>query len=349
MAQSVIVISRWSAEEPEDRHGDPESTVPPRRDRGTQRRTFEDAVIRRLGESTGASVLVVPSVYSMTDSHAGIAALKEISDDIVFASWLHPRAACWLLRARGIEGELAPSEGKTAPSARKSPGSARTIRPFNLAAFDSPETCAAELLRAAGSSASSVPGSVREIQGDVAPRWYPVLDSSACVACRQCYDFCLFGVYTLDGKDRPAVMAPDRCKPGCAACARICPEAAILFPLYETDEGIAGASGKRPAAGPIDADAFFARSGGACPVCGCACDCERWTGGPLPEGKTVCPACGCLCSATGPCACKEKSAATPKSRTAHTRSARAKTPDAASGDQPDELDGLIDALDELDF
>ena len=292
-----------------------------------ERRVFEDACIRRLAERDCASVLVVPSIYFMTDDHPGLSALKDISGDLVFASWLYPRAAYWVLRARGIEGVLAPSDAKS-PDA-----SARAIRPYHLAAFPSPEACASELLRAAASSAKS--GSLREITRGVESRWYPVVDSSACVECRQCYDFCLFGVYTLDESRRPVVTAPDRCKPGCAACARICAQAAILFPLCETDEGIAGAPGKRPAAAPIDAQAFFARSRKSCPVCGCSCDCERWAGGPLPEGKSVCPACGCLCDSSRACARAEKLPSPEQSA-------------ADSKDSRDGLDGLIDALDQLD-
>jgi len=296
-----------------------------------ERRVFEDACIRRLAERDCASVLVVPSIYFMTDDHPGLSALKDISGDLVFASWLYPRAAYWVLRARGIEGVLAPSDAKS-PDA-----SARAIRPYHLAAFPSPEACASELLRAAASSAKS--GSLREITRGVESRWYPVVDSSACVECRQCYDFCLFGVYTLDESRRPVVTAPDRCKPGCAACARICAQAAILFPLCETDEGIAGAPGKRPAAVPLDAEAFFKR-GEPCPLCGCACDCERSTDGTAPPGKKVCPACGCLCDEAGPCACKPHLIA---------RGAR-KTAQAPGEPAPprDELDDLIDELDKLD-
>jgi hypothetical protein len=327
MRQSVIVISRCEG-------GD------------VERRAFERAVIRRLGEDAGPTVLVLPSVYSMSDSHAALSALKEIPDDLVFASWLHPRASYWLLRSRGINWGQSPIiclDAKPNPPEQIIGDCPQLMHAFHLAAFPSPEACAEALLRAAGTPHPHGAPSPREIEGDAAPRWYPVLDGSACVACRQCYDFCLFGVYTLDGNGRPVVTSPDRCKPGCAACARICPEAAILFPLYEADEGIAGAPGKRPAAAPLNPEAFFARSGEPCPLCGCACDCERWTGGPRPVGKTVCPACGCICDVSRPCASKENLDARPSPG-----AARTKTPDTGAAHERDDLDGLIDALDELD-
>ena len=61
--------------------------------------------------------------------------------------------------------------------------------------------------------------------------WFPVIDFSRCVNCKQCHGFCLFGVYEVrDGKVR--VANPDKCKTNCPACARICPSAAIMFPKF---------------------------------------------------------------------------------------------------------------------
>jgi hypothetical protein len=186
-------------------------------------------------------------------------------------------------------------------------------------------------------------GSCREIAGAPVPRWYPVVDHLLCARCGQCHDFCLFGVYSLDHEDRPLVSAGDRCKPGCAACARICPEGAIMFPLYTADDGIAGAPGKRPATAPVNVEAFFARAKEPCPVCGCSCDCERATDGIAPPGKTICPACGCICDPSCLCTCKPQPASGGDKR-GKTRSA----PRASPASPRDDLDGLIDALDELD-
>jgi Pyruvate/2-oxoacid:ferredoxin oxidoreductase delta subunit len=61
--------------------------------------------------------------------------------------------------------------------------------------------------------------------------WFPVIDDSRCVSCKQCLDFCLFGVYeSTNGAVK--VVNPESCKTNCPACARICPEAAIIFPKY---------------------------------------------------------------------------------------------------------------------
>jgi hypothetical protein len=71
-------------------------------------------------------------------------------------------------------------------------------------------------------------------------RWYPVIDYSRCTNCMECIDFCLFGVYGVDGQERILVENQDNCKRGCPACSRVCPEHAIMFPEYKTP-AIAGA------------------------------------------------------------------------------------------------------------
>ena len=62
--------------------------------------------------------------------------------------------------------------------------------------------------------------------------WFPVIDYSRCKNCKQCLNFCLFGVYELDEDKKVKVVKPAACKTGCPACARVCPETAIIFPKY---------------------------------------------------------------------------------------------------------------------
>ena len=62
--------------------------------------------------------------------------------------------------------------------------------------------------------------------------WFPVIDYDRCRDCGQCLDFCLFGVYAKDAEGRVQVVNPAACKTNCPACARICPEAAIMFPKH---------------------------------------------------------------------------------------------------------------------
>ncbi len=70
--------------------------------------------------------------------------------------------------------------------------------------------------------------------------WFPVIDYDRCTNCRQCLEFCLFGVYESDADGKVKVTNPRGCKTHCPACARICPQAAIIFPKVE-DAPINGA------------------------------------------------------------------------------------------------------------
>jgi NAD-dependent dihydropyrimidine dehydrogenase PreA subunit len=71
------------------------------------------------------------------------------------------------------------------------------------------------------------------------PSWYPVIDYSRCSGCGQCTDFCLFGVYEKY-EGRVNVINPKECKNNCPACARICPQTAIIFPKYKPGGAIGG-------------------------------------------------------------------------------------------------------------
>jgi NAD-dependent dihydropyrimidine dehydrogenase PreA subunit len=73
--------------------------------------------------------------------------------------------------------------------------------------------------------------------------WYPVLDYSLCTSCQKCMNFCLFGVYTLSDEGKVIVENPENCKDLCPACARTCPQGAIVFPKHH-DSPIDGGEGE---------------------------------------------------------------------------------------------------------
>ncbi len=191
------------------------------------RRAFEDAFVAALRER-GAPVLIVPHVYYLTSAHPAVGGLREADGRIVMVSWLHPRPAFWTLYELGVRADC------------------ECRRPLCLAmgAFRTAESCAESLFEAAGLSpapAGAKEALVTEIKVPVESRWYPVIDYDRCSGCRKCFDFCLFEVYSFaDGTLR--VVNPDHCKPGCPACARICPAGAIMFP-HCPDEAVAGAPG----------------------------------------------------------------------------------------------------------
>ncbi|MBI2194377.1 MAG: ferredoxin family protein [Planctomycetes bacterium] len=108
----------------------------------------------------------------------------------------------------------------------------------------------------AASRGNGRPGSEQLLATPARRRWYPVIDFSRCTNCMECIDFCLFGVYGVDAKDRILVENPDNCKKGCPACSRVCPEHAIIFPEYKTP-AIAGANLGSISGLKIDLTRFF--------------------------------------------------------------------------------------------
>jgi Pyruvate/2-oxoacid:ferredoxin oxidoreductase delta subunit len=115
---------------------------------------------------------------------------------------------------------------------------------FSYAGQTLSESAAVLNLRAAGSAdeiicrmptALSGPASSETVEAAEAdwPAWFPVIDYSRCKNCKQCLNFCLFGVYAQTEDKKVRVARPQSCKNGCPACARVCPDAAIIFPKYD--------------------------------------------------------------------------------------------------------------------
>ncbi len=80
--------------------------------------------------------------------------------------------------------------------------------------------------------ASSTKAKREKSKNDWTP-WFPVIDRKRCSNCGQCLSFCLFGVYSRDEKSQIKVSKPENCKTNCPACAKICPNFAIIFPKYD--------------------------------------------------------------------------------------------------------------------
>jgi hypothetical protein len=218
----------------------PDDPAPAQR---AERQAFEDALLAEL-DGWGGRVLLVPHIYYLADGQPARERLKQVDGRVVLLSWLAPRAAYWTLRALGVDD--AEAEGS---------GDGR-IACFEAASFPDARTCAAALRDAAGELAPNAVGATEDLTDDVPHRWYPVIDYARCVGCGKCKDFCLFGVYDRDGT-RVVAAEPDRCKDGCPACARLCPEASIMFPHYAADSAIAGAPGTALPEGQADVAAFL--------------------------------------------------------------------------------------------
>jgi NAD-dependent dihydropyrimidine dehydrogenase PreA subunit len=181
-------------------------------------RAREDALAVACAQA-GWPVLMTPHLYHLAEASPIWQDVTALPPSVVIVSALHPRPAEWLLRKHGVAGMVLAEDIRT------------------LDALDD----VVERLRQFGHPPCA-DVTVREVHASVGQRWYPVIDSERCRHCGQCAQFCLFGVYAMiDG--RLTVRQPDRCKPGCPACSRLCPHGAIIFPLYQDDPAIAGAPG----------------------------------------------------------------------------------------------------------
>jgi NAD-dependent dihydropyrimidine dehydrogenase PreA subunit len=134
-----------------------------------------------------------------------------------------PRAVRWLFHAAGAP----------LPNGQ--------VRLLNMRT-QSPEEIIRELMRdngllmieersAPSAGAANHQSSIIDYQSDWVP-WFPVIDYDRCQSCKQCLNFCLFGVYAMSDEGRVEVRKPDGCKTNCPACARVCPHKAIIFPKY---------------------------------------------------------------------------------------------------------------------
>lgn len=242
------------------------------------RRALEESLLAALILEPGLDVSVIPYLYDLDAKHTGRLFLESVPGDMVVLSWLFPRAAFWVLDRDGIKGkwgetQLKPpsdddddAEESETPAPPKGIGAVdvpdRHIYSLDLRDFPNHEPYVEEIRRIAAeckarSDAKAKPAVVElgvGLLNNAAPRfvpeqltqapagrrWYPVIDYSRCTNCMECIDFCLFGVYGLDGQERILVENQDNCKKGCPACSRVCPEQAIIFPDYKTP-AIAGA------------------------------------------------------------------------------------------------------------
>ncbi|MEN6400657.1 MAG: hypothetical protein ABFD94_01830, partial [Armatimonadia bacterium] len=180
--------------------------------------------------AAGRETMVLPDLYHLDDDHPVWEALRNVDGPASVYGPLYPRATEWLLRRHSVR-----TEG----------WEFHTIEP----AAEAPE--------------SRRPG----VEQAARERWYPVVDGTECTNCQHCLQFCLFGVYEQDAGGQVCVTNPDSCKAGCPACSRVCPQGAIMFPLYAQDPAIAGAPGRKV---ERDAEArrmFYTRTGKVCTVC----------------------------------------------------------------------------------
>ena len=177
----------------------------------------KQAVIAGL-EDAGIDAYRVPDLCRLAaDRDPALGALAAPGGLTVIAC--HPRAVRWLIDAAGCELD---------------PQSLRVLNMRTMEAGQIIQQALADGGASAADIAPPLPGQDAEW-----PPWFPVIDYERCGNCRQCLNFCLFGVYGLEGEEKIAIDEADACRAGCPACSRICPEGAIMFPMHK-DPGIAG-------------------------------------------------------------------------------------------------------------
>ena len=185
---------------------------------GPDRLREEELVL--LAAASGHDVVIVPHLYDLADEAevwTRLAATATATTAV--CAWMQPRATEILLRQHRLWSNQ--------------------HRAWNLGSGE-----ATDLWQAIAPSLGAGAGGTTHVYSTpTAPRWHPVIDLDRCTHCGQCQQFCLFGVYELDDAGRLVVAKPDQCKPGCPACARVCPHSAIVFPLYDRDPAISGAPG----------------------------------------------------------------------------------------------------------
>lgn len=201
----------------------------------------------------GLEVTRLPHLYDLAPNGPGMGFLRSVSGPMVVLAWLYPRATFWALDANGVRGRMGRTSSWTGDDGEgpaDSPGRGkvpdRSIWCLDLRQSEQPEVYVAEVERilaegyAAGGTTPAASGATGQaIEEATRARWYPVVDYGRCTGCLECLNFCLFGVYGLGEGDAILVEQPDACRNGCPACARVCPEGAIMFPQHK-DPAIGG-------------------------------------------------------------------------------------------------------------
>jgi NAD-dependent dihydropyrimidine dehydrogenase PreA subunit len=229
------------------------------RNQRTEQEVLVAALTAAMERRPQCDVTVLPHLVDLAPNGPGMRLLRSISGPMVVLAWLYPQAAFWVLDANGVRGRMGGGSPAVTGTATTGRGFTRAGIPdreiwcLDLRQYGQPEPYLAEIERIAASGATGVspvpadsagempvpPSQARVVDEATRERWYPVIDFHRCTNCLECLNFCLFGVYSLDEGDAIVVEQPDACRSGCPACARICPQGAILFPQHK-DPGIAG-------------------------------------------------------------------------------------------------------------
>ncbi|MSQ94665.1 MAG: ferredoxin family protein [Gemmataceae bacterium] len=76
------------------------------------KRALEESIVAALLMEPGLEVSVIPHLYDLGPDHTGRLFLGSVRGDMVFLSWLFPRAAFWVMDRDGIKGHWGESQLK---------------------------------------------------------------------------------------------------------------------------------------------------------------------------------------------------------------------------------------------
>jgi NAD-dependent dihydropyrimidine dehydrogenase PreA subunit len=194
-----------------------------------------------FGSRRDLAVTVIPHLYDLPDDGPALDALRAAEGDLVVFCWLYPRAAYWLLNAHRVSGRLGRTsswaEGDDIDGVDARPSAERTIWCFDLRNPGRLETYLEEVDALVGAQPEAIPAVAdrlelvwERIDQPTEPRCFPVIDYSRCGGCRQCLDYCVFGVFGVDPSDHIIVDDRNACRRECRQCLARCQRGAILFP-----------------------------------------------------------------------------------------------------------------------
>jgi len=195
-------------------------------------------VRRELGRLKGASVNAVADLCGSAVRNDPM--LTELAkEESVKIIACHPRAVKWLL----AKGQQPPAEEKMEIFNMRKQTAEEIVRSLREAGCeqDGPlsDDCGFSKNTSDGcgcckrDTADEVFLSEIKKDGGWIP-WFPVIDYQRCNDCRQCLNFCLFDVFGVSQGGQIEVQRPQNCKTNCPACARVCPQGAIIFPKHPT-------------------------------------------------------------------------------------------------------------------
>jgi NAD-dependent dihydropyrimidine dehydrogenase PreA subunit len=181
--------------------------------------THEESIPHEVKQSVFSALCSSRHPYQTVNDLCGLAARKDDifnslnQDDSLHIVACSHRAVKWLFHLAGSE------------------------LPENAAVLNMREMDANSILQSLGIEKGSCACSPATVDTNTRTQdpwipWFPVIDYGRCTNCKQCMNFCLFRVFEIDANECIAVQNPENCKTSCPACARVCPENAIIFPKH---------------------------------------------------------------------------------------------------------------------